>query len=188
VDLSDDRPSPRRPLFLPVVIATVFLSVIGLSAGLVLGSRHQDTDTSTPGTPQAGRLPDVAATTPPTSAPTTPAPSATVKGSPCRAETQAAAAGQGVAGPLTVVLYLRTTSSAVWICLAGDGGMYYSANNTGPDGQWIEGQTALFLPNVVRGDDDYHVTAADGTVFSVNRLRLFIRHQNGTTETQTATR
>jgi hypothetical protein len=42
VDLSDDHPPPRRPLFFPVVIATVFLGIIGMSAGLVLGSRHEE--------------------------------------------------------------------------------------------------------------------------------------------------
>jgi hypothetical protein len=40
VSQSVDLPPLRRPLFFPVVIATVFLSIIGMSAGLVLGSHH----------------------------------------------------------------------------------------------------------------------------------------------------
>jgi hypothetical protein len=171
--VSDDLPRPRRPLFFPVVIATVFLSIIGMSAGLVLGSRHEDT-------PQAG--PTITTVTPATASTsrTTTAPA----GSACRAETQDASQLVGGTGTLTRVLVLRTRTSVVYICRDEAGSLYYHANNGG--NTWIENQTALFLPNVRQDGDEYRVTAADGATFSVTRKRLFIVHADGSEEVQPA--
>jgi hypothetical protein len=170
VDLSDDLPPPRRPLFFPVVIATVFLSIIGMSAGLVLGSRDRDASRASP-----------------TSDPVTPATSVTTDPARnvCRPETQAASRLVGAAGTLTPVLLLKTKTSVVYICRDEAGSLYYHANNGG--NIWIENQTALFLPNVARrADDDYQVTAGDGATFSVSRKRLLIRHADGREEVQPA--
>src|SRR3954468_16439670 len=38
---SDDPFPPRRPIFFPVVIATVFLTIIAGTAGFMLGERHR---------------------------------------------------------------------------------------------------------------------------------------------------
>jgi hypothetical protein len=159
VSLSDDLPPPRRPLFFPVVIATTFLSIIGISVGLLLGSQRdqnqaaqQQTDRPAVTTTSAGPEPSV---------------EAKPSGKPCRPETQAAAEQVGVVGTLVVVLHVRTRSSALWVCRDPEDTLYYHANNGG--GRWIEGETALFLPSAVRGDDDYHATADDGAVFSVNK-------------------
>ena len=175
MDVSDDLPPPRRPLFFPVVIATVFLSIIGMSAGLVLGSRQkaEDRDARQPQQQQQQQQP-------PAVQPTTTRP----EGPRCRDETQAAAQLVGVAGDLTQVLRLRTRSSVVYICADEAGSLYYHANNGGDT--WIEGETALFLPNVVRDGDEYRVTAGEGTRFSVTRKRLFIVHADGREETQPA--
>jgi hypothetical protein len=176
VDLSDDHPPPRRPLFFPVVIATVFLSIIGMSAGLVLGSRQQDEVRVTP------TFPTTAPAVPETSSPaaTTSAPD----GPPCRAETQAAARLVGGAGTLTRVLLLRTRTSVVYICRDEAGSLYYHANNGGD--RWVENETALFLRGVVRRDGGYEATAADGATFSVTSERLLIVHPDGRTEEQPA--
>jgi hypothetical protein len=167
VDVPDDLPPPRRPLFFPVVIATVFLSIIGMSAGLVLNSRHR-------GDAQPAPSQTVATTRP------VPVPS----GSACRPETQDAAQLVGAAGTLTRVLVLKTRTSVVYICRDRAGSLYYHAN-TGGD-VWIENQTALFLPNVTRGAGDYRVAAGNGATFSVNRKRLLIVHPDGRTEEQPA--
>ncbi len=174
MDVSDDLPPPRRALFFPVVIATVFLSIIGMSAGLVLGSRQkaEDRDARQAQQQQQQQAPVVQPTT---NRPPGPA---------CRDETQAAAELLGVAGRLTQVLRLRTRTSIVYICADEAGSLYYHANSGGET--WIEGETALFLPNVVSDGDAYHATAGDGTSFSVNRKRLFIVHADGTKETQPA--
>jgi hypothetical protein len=171
VDLSDDLPPPRRPLFFPVVIATVFLSIIGMSAGLVLGSRHQETAQTAP----------TSTTLAPEHPPTT---AATPAGRPCRQETQDASRLVGAVGTLTQVLLLRTRTSVVYICRDGAGSLYYHANNGGD--RWIENETALFLSNVVRRGDGYEATAADGATFSVTRERLLIVHPDGRTEEQPA--
>ena len=177
VDLSDDLPPPRRALFFPVVIATVFLSIIGMSAGLVLGSRQKAEDRRAD--QQAIQQQQQQRQAAPTAAPT-PRPS----GPPCRPETQAQAQLVGVAGQLVQVLRLRTDTSLVYICADAAGALYYHANNGGET--WIEGETALFLPNVVRDADEFRVVAGDGTSFSVTRKRLYIVHKDGTPETQPA--
>ena len=178
VDRSDDLPPPRRPLFFPVVIATVFLSIIGMSAGLVLGSRHRDPPqtlpTVNPVTPVTSRTTPSRTTTP--SRPTASA------GDECRPETQAASQLVGAAGTLTVVLLLTTRTSVVYICRDEAGSLYYHANNGG--NTWIENQTALFLPNVQQDGDEYRVSAADGATFSVTRKRLLIVHPDGREEVQ----
>ena len=174
MDLSDDLPPPRRPLFFPVVIATVFLSIIGISAGLVLGSRHDDTARTAPTSAPVG----------PADSPTTAEVTSPPPGRPCRQETQDAAELVGGAGTLTQVLMLRTKTSVVYICRDEAGSLYYHANNGGD--RWIENETALFLPNVVRRGDGYEATAADGATFSVTPERLLIVHPDGRTEEQPA--
>jgi hypothetical protein len=173
VDLSDDLPPPRRPLFFPVVIATFFLSVIGISAGLVLGSRATDP-------PPAGKTFTAAA--PATASTSRATPSR--DGRACRAETQDASQLVGGSGTLTQVLLLKTRTSVVYICRDEAGSLYYHANNGG--NTWIEHQTALFLPNVEQDGDEYQARAADGATFSVTSKRLLIVHADGREEVQPA--
>ena len=172
MDLSDDLPAPRRPLFFPVVIATVFLTIIGMSAGIALASWHK-------GQQQADQTQGAGATT---EVPTTPS------AEPCRPETQKIAPGYGAQGTLRIKLLLRTTSgTAVWICADDAGQLFYHANRDGEDAKWIEGTTALFLPGVQSdGVGGYEVIADDGTTFSINSSRLYIVHKNGKPETQPA--
>ncbi len=47
---SDDLPPQRRPLLVPVLMATVFLIVIGASVGVVMGARAQGRGVGGPGT------------------------------------------------------------------------------------------------------------------------------------------
>ena len=174
MDPSDDLPPPRRPLFFPVVIATVFLSIIGMSLGLVLGARQkaEDRQSSQQQTQQAPVV---------TTATTRPS------GPPCRDETQAAAQRFDASGTLRRKLLLRTKTSVVFICQDESGRLYYHANRGGEDAKWIENETALFLPDVhSEGDDAYVVTAPDGTNFSITPERLFIVHRDGTPEEQPA--
>jgi hypothetical protein len=167
VDLSADLSPPRRPLFFPVVIATVFLSIIGMSAGLVLGSRHSDHET---------------VTQPQYTTPTAPTPTA----KPCRPETQQMGRTYGASGTLRIELLLRTSTSTVWICSDDAGRLYYHANRGGEDARWVENETALFMPGVQRNGDGYVVQAQDGTTFSIDSRRLRIVHKDGKLEVQTA--
>jgi hypothetical protein len=170
VDLSDDLPSSRRPLFFPVVIATVFLSVIGLSAGLVLSSQDKDQGQPTPGATNTTTVPDT--------------PVATAE--PCLKETQAAAQRAGAVGILRLEFKLKASGSTVWICGDEAGRLYYHANRDGESARWVEGETALFLPDVQHDGDGYKVKATDGTLFSINSKRLRIVHKDGGVEIQEA--
>jgi hypothetical protein len=175
VDLSDDLPPPRRSLFFPVVIATVFLTIIGMSAGIALASWHKSENTDKAG--QSSSTPIVA--------PASSAPAA----EPCPAQTQTIAQEKGGAqGTLRIVLMLTTKSSTVWICSDADGQLFYQANRGDADSEWIEGQTALFLTGVQSdGAGGYQVTDANGTTsFSINSTRLRIVHKDGSVETQPA--
>ncbi|MEU8610963.1 hypothetical protein AB0C29_23545 [Actinoplanes sp. NPDC048791] len=153
---SVDLPPPRRPLFFPVVIATVLLSIIGMSAGLVLGSRHetpQQTGDQTPYVPTE----------------------ATVSPGDCPREmhdTARRVLREEVR--LTKVLQVRTleTGTTVWICRDDTDRLFYQANRGGAEGKWIEGETALFLENVEPRGDGYFARAADGNTFDVNSERL----------------
>jgi hypothetical protein len=183
VDLSDNLAPPRRALFFPVVIATVFLSIIGMSAGLVLGAQRKDADRAAQQAQQQQQQQQpITPADPGTSAPETP------RGPACRAETPKMAAEFGATGTLRVALHIQTKTSSVWICADNDGRYYYHANRGGPDGPWIERETALFLAGVRRDGDEYLATASDGATFSVTTERLFIVHADGDEETQPAVR
>jgi hypothetical protein len=176
---SDDHDPPRRPLLWPVLIAAVLLAAVGASVGLVMDTRAEDrAATSRPGpaTPGPNRLP-------------TPAP-ATSSAPACRAETQAAAQRFGPSGTLVVVLRIQTASSRVWICSDAAGRLFYHANRGGAQTPWIEGKTALMLPDVVRFGDGYRATVPDDddqpTTFDVSSERLLITHDDGREEYQAA--
>jgi hypothetical protein len=171
VDLSDDLLPPRRPLFLPVVIATVLLTIIAMSGGVALAAWHKQRDQGI----QAQN----------------PTPSVTVPTSEsapeCRPETQQAAQRFNPTGTLRIQLLLRTATSAVWICADEAGHLFYHANRGGENAVWIENKTALILDNVQSdGAGGYTVTATDGTKFSINSKQLLIVHKNGQEEIQQA--
>jgi hypothetical protein len=178
VDLSEDLPPPRRPLFFPVVIATIFLTIIGMSAGLALGARHKHLNA---GDQPQNNVPVVNSPTEATSAPTLP-PGA----KPCTSHTQEIASQYGAQGELAIVLKLRTAKSTAWICRDATGALFYHANRGGEFATWQEGSTALFLTGVRAVGDEYVVTAKDGVTFRITSRRLEIVHKNGVIETQAA--
>jgi hypothetical protein len=165
---------PRRPLLVPVLIAAVFLAIIGLSVGLVMGSRA---NRSAPRGQERTTTPVSVVTTSPTS-----------RAPACRQETQDVAQRFEATGTLVVKLQIRTETSAVWICADDADRLFYHANRGGAEAVWIEGKTALFLSGVASTGDGYRVTATDAqkrvTVFEVTRRALSITHHDGGTEVQ----
>ena len=147
-----------------MVIATVLLSIIGMSAGLVLGSRHEEPQRANDQTPYI---------------PSDPADSPT--GIACPPQMHETARGLGFPQELTQVLKVRATKSdtEVWICRDDNGKLFYQANSGGED-NWVEGETALFLENVEPDGDGYLATADDGNTFAVNSERLEVRTRKGT--------
>jgi len=139
-----------------VVIATVLLSIIGMSAGLVLGSRHQPPRQTAD---QTAYVP-----TEPTFSP----------GNCPREMHDTARRVLGEDVRLTKVLQVRTqeTDMTVWICRDDTERLFYQANSGGAEGKWIEGETALFLRDVVEQNGRYLATAHDGNTFFVNEQWL----------------
>ncbi len=139
-----------------MVIATVLLSIIAMSAGLVLGSRHEE---------PRQQVGDQDAYVP-TRQPVSPAR--------CPEEMHETARRLGYELPMVQVLRVRAAGSGttVWICTDDTGRLFYQANRGGDEQRWVEGETALFLANVVKGENDWHATAPDGNSFSVNEERL----------------
>ena len=156
-----------------MVIATVFLTIIGMSAGLALASWHKSNakdNQSQNTTPQ------------------TYVPSPTTGAEPlCPEQTQQIAVTKGgAAGQLRQLMRVETDrQTVVWICEDADGKLFYQANRGGENAEWVEGRTALFLSGVTRqGDDSYLAKAADGNSFSIDRKRLLITFARGGQQTQ----
>ncbi len=153
-----------------MVIATVFLAIIGMSAGLALGTRHERAQQSA-------------------DQPTEPvvpvAPSATSGSGPsairCPDEMEQTARAKGYSTPLEQVMRVRAadTGTTVWICSDAKGGLYYQSNKGGYEATWIEGETALFLPKVKKKGDTYVGIAPDGNVFTVSPTELRIAFASG---------
>lgn len=147
-----------------MVIATVFLVIIGASAGYALGTDHRRDE----------RAAESAA---PADVPDPGGPVATE----CPREIQQTAGERGFATPLEQVLRVRAddTGTTVWICADADGGLFYQSNKGGYAARWVEGETALFLPGAEQRDGLFVVTAPDGNVFTVDRTELRIQFADG---------
>jgi hypothetical protein len=169
---SDDLSLPRRPIFFPVVIATVFLTIIGMTVGFMLGERHRarsraagtgqiDTPTPSPepvGTPQAA------------------------SGPLCPAETRNTAASLQLPSELHQVLKIVTANgTTVWICEDPAGALYYQGKTGGVDAPLVEKKNGLFLSEVRRftDRDAYEATAANGNRFVVSREQLEVHFTDG---------
>jgi hypothetical protein len=170
---SEDDSPHRRPVFFPVVIATVFLTIIGLTAGFVLGERRRDEDKAAASQPTEESQPVVA-----------PSSAAASSGPPCPAETQQTATEGGFPGDLRQTLKIETDNgTVVWICRDPAGRLYYQGKTGGPGTALVQHKNGLFLPGVIeRGPDDYLAVADNGNRIFISRERLEVRFTNGKTE------
>ncbi|WP_239082564.1 hypothetical protein [Actinoplanes teichomyceticus] len=175
----DDHSQQRRPLFFPVVIATVLLTIIGMLGGYLLGERRN----RHPSASSSASVPAWAAPQPGASS----APPLLPTDGDCPPQTQKMGRLNGAYGALGRVLRVTTSRrTVVWICQDGLGNLYYHANKGGADAEWVEYRTALFLTGVRQEPDgSFSATAAwDGTAFSVNRERVLITKPGGEPEEQ----
>ena len=171
----------------PLLLAVIFLAVLGAGAGFSLGTLARDGhasastgDTSGPGPGGDGHTPDAGGTTG-----GTPTGSG---GQRCPSHTEQQA---GVA-PLTQLLYLHTAKSEVWICQDKDGTLYYQGHRIlkQVDEKLVEGTNALFLFKVDHEGDGYVATNTDPsnghvTRYHVTRDKLIIESVwSGGTEEQ----
>jgi hypothetical protein len=167
---SDDLSPPRRPIFFPVVIATVFLTIIGMTAGFMLGERHRNEA-------------QVQETTPPTEITTTtsPTPSLLPTDGACPDEAEQTAVKLGFPSDLRQVFKVITDNgTTVWICQDPQGSLYYQSKTGGVDAPLRQGKNGLFLSSVVRRNpDEYEAMAAEGNRFVVSRERLEVHFTDG---------
>lgn len=172
----DDHSQPRRPIFYPVVIATVMLTIVGMIGGYLLSERHG-------GSSSASDWSDTGSPSTPSSA----VPSLLPVEGACTTHTQEMASNLGALGQLSQVLRVRTErGSVIWICQDESGNLFYHANKGGEDAEWVEGKTALFLSGVEHEPDGSFQAVAswDGTTFDVSPDRLLITKKNATPEVQ----
>jgi hypothetical protein len=152
-----------------VVIATVFLTIISMTGGFVLGERRQDQQRA-----GAEQQQQQSATSPPFTK-TNPTLPGAATGKLCPEQTLRTAERLGFSPTLRQVLKIETISGATaWICQDDSGGYFYQGKTGGPGQPLKEGANGLFLSKVVRSEDreEYVAVATNGNRFVVNRERL----------------
>ncbi|GAA1028905.1 hypothetical protein GCM10009557_15570 [Virgisporangium ochraceum] len=168
----DDEPRGRSATG-AVVIAVIFLALLGTGVGLVLGSQHEKDG----GDRAAGPSPTATAQPTPTGTPKTTGttrPPTNTGGSfrptardRCPDQTVAAAGTS-----LTVKRYLKTSRSEVWIC-SGGGKLYYQGHTLGNPFDGATTESSIFLPAEEGDSDLYFARNRDTTYYvGVDRLRI----------------
>ncbi|MCU7722998.1 hypothetical protein ODJ79_04660 [Actinoplanes sp. KI2] len=170
---SDDLFPPRRPIFFPVVIATVFLTIIAGTVGFMLGERHRS-DGRGAGPGETNETQGVSNTSA-SSAPSEPA---------CPEAVIQTADRLGLPTDLRQVFKIVTERrTVVWICQDGGGKLYFQSKTPktqDADEPLIQGKNALFLNGVQEvGNDEYTAVASDGNSFEVNRRQLVVHFVSG---------
>jgi hypothetical protein len=187
VDAYQERSRPA--IWGPVLLAVIFLAIIGGSIGWVLGSRERaaaERAADEQVLPQGGAPTRQPAVEPvdgndgggtnggerPVSG----------RGDGCPEETARLAADAGARGELSRALYARTDGAEVWICVDAAGRLFYQGHRGGPDDPLIEGKTSLFLTDVSAEGGGYRAvnTTRDGvTTYAVDCERLATSHAGG---------
>ena len=154
-----------------MVIATVFLTIMGMIGGYVLGERHRDRLRAQ----EAGQIQDPEPD---------PVPSSDLPSGPlCPTATQDTAARLGFPTPLTQRLKIETDNeSTAWICEDPNGKLYYQGKTGGLEADLVETKNGLFLSDVIADGDEYQATAANGARFVVTRERLEVHLASGKTQ------
>jgi hypothetical protein len=170
---SDDLSQPRRPIFFPVVIATVFLTIIGMTAGFLLGERSRAQGPTGPQDQQQQQ--------PVRTYQSSPSPNFTTAGALCPPETRRAAGELGLSTDLRQVFKIQTNNgTTVWICGDPDGGLYYQSKTGGLDADLVQKKNGLFLEHVrEQGGHYYRAVAANGNEFLVDKNHLEVRFTDG---------
>jgi hypothetical protein len=140
-----------------VVIATVFLTIMAMVGGFLLGERQRDEQRADGGGAS------------PASQTESPAPAFTPPGDFCPQETLDTARKVGLDGDLWQVLKIYTDNdSTYWICTDSKGALFYQSKTGGIDAKLVEGDNGLFLPGVRKvGTDTYEVYDQKGNRFVI---------------------
>lgn len=166
----------RRPVVGPLLLALLFLAVIGGSTGVILG-RTQAKSAGAKG----GATPSGGTEYPPPTQTQRPDPSPSRE--PCLDHTEQLARQQGSAGGLLVVLYIQTTASEAWICRDSAGRLWYQGHTgTATDRDLVEHKNALFLSQVGEESGGYVATnpgTGTRTEYHVSRQKLVVDYIPG---------
>jgi hypothetical protein len=172
--VTEPLPRSRGTVFLQVLVAALFLAVIGGSVGLAVGLRDREHGgTSRQGQDQPTQQEQIPQTQPETRSPS---------GEPSAESCPEGTGRQAGRDDLAQELYLQTAQSEVWICRDGGGGLYYQGHRYS-DERW------LFLTGVEQDGDEYVATNPTGeapTVYRVSPAGLKIEYSDGRTEEQQA--
>jgi hypothetical protein len=187
---------PRPAIWGPVLIAAIFLAIIGGSAGWIAGgwakapdereaaeNQYQDPPPGDDPTAGNGNGGDGDGGNGGNEAGNGTSGGDRPAADRCPAHTRQLAAKNGAVGKLTVKFYLRTTRSHVWICADENGTLFYQGFRGRLSGaQLVEGPNALFLTAVSEDDDGCVAVNKDGdevTTYRVTSDRLVITHPDG---------
>jgi hypothetical protein len=177
-----------------VVIATVFLTIIGMTAGYVLGERHRrdnqagsgqngsgQNGSGQNGSGQAGSGQNGSGQAGPSDTYSSPVADPSPAGPPCPAEASEIAAKLGLPTELSQVFKIETDKgTTVWICQDPDRRLYYQSKTGGLDSPLVQGKNGLFLTKVTKvTDDEYEAVAENGNHFEVSAKLLQIRFTDG---------
>jgi hypothetical protein len=173
--MTEPLPRSRGTVFMQVLVAALFLAVIGGSAGLALGLRERDRDNGDGGrTAQHTQKQRIPPNQP--SQPGVEGPSAGASSVPCEEGIKRQAGRRD----LVQMLYIQTKLSEVWICRDGDGALYYQGHRLSPEGR-------LFLTDVEQQGDGYLATnfsRSGTTTYRVSRDQLVIDNGPGDPDVQ----
>jgi hypothetical protein len=176
-----------------VVIATVFLTIIGMTAGYVLGERHHrivssDSSGSSPATGPAtsnngsnNGAPNGGSSNGATPAIVPAAPTVAVDGPRCPDAAQKAAAASGSRDLRQIFRIVTDNKTTVWICQDSRGALFYQSHTLvdGQDLPLVQNRNGLFLPGVTRTDNGFQVVDQKGNRFAITRQRLQIFFVDG---------
>jgi len=155
-----------------VVIATVFLTIIGMTAGYVLGERHRRTASAGSSPTHVSRGTTV----------TTPAPSVSVDGPDCPAPAeQTAESLYGTRDLKQIFMIVTDNKTTIWICEDPRGALFYQSHTLlgGKDLPLVQNHNGLFLSGVTRNGDGFEVYDQKQNQFEIGRERLQIYFVGG---------
>lgn len=191
----------------PLLLAVIFLAVLGAAAGFSLGSLAKGERTAANGPAGSQPASQLATSNPPDGTggqQTNPGNTTTSGGTgntnpnggntnPNSTQCPKHTVDLASYGALNLVFYLHTAKSEVWICKAADGKLFYQGHSGSPGEELHERVNALYLETIEVEDNGYVATNTDRdsghvTKYHVNSQRLIIEHvwNPSTNETQPA--
>jgi hypothetical protein len=166
--MSEGSARRGRPTAGPLLLAVIFLAVLGAGAGFSLGTLAKgaqtppSTSATSPPAPAGSGTPDNGGQQNNPGNTTSSTGSGNTGGDTNSTQCPKHTVDLANDGPLSLALYLRTAQSEVWICKAADGTLFYQGHSGSPGGQLREHINALYLTDITtEGSNGYVATNTD---------------------------